>query len=209
MNPGWVTTTALLDGLMDPSDTASWQSLDQRFRPILCNFAQKLGLDHEDAEDVAQEALLRFCKAFREGKYDRTRGRLSSWLVSITRNCVYEQANRRAARKEHRGESAILSLPGEDELERVWEAECRHVLLRKALEALRESTRLDSKTIRAFEMLAFEQATPQHVAECLQMSLDSVYAAKNRCLAQMRTILDRLNQCYEALPAGRLHSGLS
>jgi hypothetical protein len=29
------------------------------------------------------------------------------------------------------------------------------------------------------------------------MSLDSVYAAKNRCLTQLRQILARLNQVYE------------
>src|SRR5688572_33473691 len=80
------TTTALLCGLLDPAAEQSWLEFDARFRPIVRGFAMKLGLSEADAEDVTQEALARFVKYYRQGKYDRTRGRLSSWLITIAQN---------------------------------------------------------------------------------------------------------------------------
>lgn len=62
---------------------------------------------------------------------------------------------------------------------------------------LRTETRLESRTIRAFEMIAFEERSAVEVAAELGLSLDSVYAAKNRCLTQLREIMSRLNAVYE------------
>jgi DNA-directed RNA polymerase specialized sigma24 family protein len=46
-------------------------------------FASRLGLDSNEAEDVAQETLIEFVRAYGGGNYDRSRGRLSSWIFSI------------------------------------------------------------------------------------------------------------------------------
>jgi|SRR5688572_7378978 len=191
------TTTALLCGLLDPSAEQSWLEFDARFRPIVRGFAMKLGLSEADADDVTQEALTRFVKFYRQGKYDRTRGRLSSWLIAIAQNCIVDLRQRRAARKEQRGASAIGDLSETNALEALWDEESRRVILEHAMRELKETTRLDPRTIAAFEMLAFDQRTPADVASETGLSLDSVYAAKNRCLTQLREILARLNQVYE------------
>jgi len=191
------TTTALLSGLLDPAAQESWVEFDSRFRPILRGFAMKLGLSEADAEDVTQESLARFVKHYREGKYDRSRGRLSSWLIAIAHNCIFDLRKGRAGRKEHRGESAIADLSETNSMEAVWAEESRRVILDHAMRELKESTRLESRTISAFEMLAFKQKPPADIAAEMQMSVDSVYAAKNRCLTQLREILERLNQVYE------------
>jgi len=191
------TTTALLHGLLDPDGEQHWLELDARFRPILRGFAMKLGLCEADADDVTQEALARFVKHYREGKYDRSRGRLSSWLIAIAQNCARDLHRSRAGKRELRGESAIVDLPDNDALETLWDHECRRVLLDHALRELRDCTRLEQRTIGAFERLALQQRQPAEIAEELGMSLDSVYAAKNRCLSQLREILARLNEVYE------------
>jgi RNA polymerase sigma-70 factor (ECF subfamily) len=192
-----VTTTALLQGLLDPQGQQSWSEFDRRFRPILRGFAMKLGLNDADAEDVTQEALVRFVKYYRQGKYDRSRGRLSSWLIAIAQNCIFDLRQSRAGRREHRGESAIADLSETNSLEAIWSEESRRVILEHAMRELKESTRLEERTIDAFEMLAFKQKPPADIASEMGMSLDSVYAAKNRCLTQLREILARLNQVYE------------
>lgn len=191
------TTTALLHGLLEPDAQQHWIEFDARFRPILRGFAMKLGLCEADADDVTQEALARFVKSYREGKYDRSRGRLSSWLISIAQNCVRDLHRSRASKRELRGESAIVELPHAGALESLWEEECRRVLLDHAMRELRDGTRLESRTIGAFERLALRQQAPADIAAELGMSLDSVYAAKNRCLSQLRQILARLNEVYE------------
>jgi RNA polymerase sigma-70 factor (ECF subfamily) len=197
MDPLRTTTTALLDGLLDPSAQQVWQQFDGRFRPILRGFAMKLGLSYADAEDITQEALARFVKAYRAGKYDRSRGKLSSWLVAIAQRCIFDLKHSRAGRLERRGESAIISLSDTNALDVVWDEECRRVVLEKALAELRGATKLDEKTIRAFELVALEQKTAQEAARITGLSVDSVYAAKHRCLSQLREILARLNEIYE------------
>ena len=191
------TTTALLCGLLDPGAEQSWLEFDARFRPIVRGFAMKLGLSEADADDVTQETLARFVKYYRQGKYDRTRGRLSSWLIAIAQNCIADVRQRRAVRKEHRGESAIEGLSETNALESVWAEESRRAILEHAMRELRETTRLDPRTIAAFELLAFNQKAPAEIAAEMGLSVDSVYAAKNRCLTQLREILARLNEVYE------------
>jgi RNA polymerase sigma-70 factor (ECF subfamily) len=191
------TTTALLSGLLDPSAAQSWLEFDARFRPIVRGFALKLGLSEADADDVTQEAMSRFVKYYRQGKYDRTRGRLSSWLIAIAQNCIADLRQRHVVRKEHRGESAIADLSETNSLEALWAEESRRVILEHAMRELKEATRLDARTIAAFEMIAFDQKPPAEIAAEIGMSVDSVYAAKNRCLTQLREILARLNEVYE------------
>ena len=67
------TTTAMLDALHNPSDVATWEEFDQRYRPVLIGFARNLGLDDADAADVAQDTLARFLEQYRDGKYERDR----------------------------------------------------------------------------------------------------------------------------------------
>ena len=197
MQVGVRTTTALLEGLLDPASERTWFEFDARFRPILRAFSIRLGLSESDADDVTQEALTRFVRFYREGKYDRARGRLSSWLVSIAQNCVFDLQASRNARLERRGGSAIGQLSESGDLNSIWNEECRRVLLEQAMRELRTSTRLEPQTIRAFEMLAFEQREAADVAGELGLGIDSVYAAKNRCLTQLREIIARFSEAYE------------
>ncbi len=197
------TTTALLEGLLESHNDELWAEFDLRYRPVLLGLARRFGLRLADAEDVAQEALIRFMKNYRAGKYDRQRGRLRSWLVAIARNCILDTLRLRAARREWRGQSAIVELPEVGELEAIWDTECRQAIVRRALRELRDQTRSDPQTVRAFELVVFEQRKPADVARELGMSVDSVYAAKSRCTKHLRSIVAQLNEAYEIESAGR------
>lgn len=191
------TTTALLEDLLNPAAQQVWEELDARFRPIIRGFSLKLGLGETDADDVTQETLARVVKSYRQGSYDRSRGRLSAWIIGIARNCIRDWQQAASKRRERRGESAIINLSDDEALTGIWDEECRRVILEHAMRELREGTRLEAKTIRAFEMIAFEERSAADVSAELELSLDSVYAAKNRCLAQLREIMSRLTDVYE------------
>lgn len=190
------TTTALLEDLGDPLNDAAWTELDARFRPIVFGLARRLGLPEPDAADATQEALTRFVRAFRDGKYDRSRGRLQAWMVGIARNAIAEVRVGRGSRRERRGESAILALPGDDETERLWNEELHAELLRRAMLKLRTMTRTDGRTIEAFEMLSLEGLAPENVAERLGMTRNDVYLAKHRCLSRLRELMDQDREAY-------------
>jgi RNA polymerase sigma factor (sigma-70 family) len=191
------TTTAMLDDLLDPENEQVWQLFDERYRPILVGFARRLGLQPEDAADAAQETLRHFVRSYREGKYQRDRGRLRSWLVGIARNCIMDLRQQAAARPERPGLTAIDRLPDEQQLTTIWDDERDRAVLGQALDALRRETRTDERTIHAFEQVAIQQQRPAAVAAELGMSLNDVYLAKHRCLRRLRGLVDELTAAYE------------
>jgi len=191
------TTTALLQDLADPANEDAWRVFDGRFRPILVAFGRRLGLDEEDAADAAQETLARVVKSYRAGRYDRSRGRLHSWIVGIARHCIMDVHAQRAARRERRGVSAILDLPGQDRMSDLWREQCEQEILQQAITTLRDESRTEARTIQAFELIVFHNQMPKDVAAAVGMSLNDVYLAKHRCLKRLRAIVSELDAAYE------------
>ena len=82
------TTTALLAALHDLSDQPAWREFEGRYAPIISGVARRMGLSESDSQDVMQETMLQFIRDYRAGKYDRTRGRLRSWIIGIARHRI-------------------------------------------------------------------------------------------------------------------------
>lgn len=192
-----VTTTALLAGLFDPANRAAWSEFDARYRPMIVSFARRLGLYESDAADVAQETLARFIRDYREGKYDREKGRLRSWIIGIVKYRVADLKRAQAARRENRGESAMIDIPADDELNQLWEAERRRVLLSQALAELRAQSKLSDKTMTAFEQYVLQERPVDEVAASLNLTRQDVYMAKNRVAERLREILGRLEDIFD------------
>lgn len=198
------TTTALLDSLHDTHNAPVWEAFDARYRPILHGFAMKLGLSHQDAADVAQQALAEFVRDYRSGLYQRSKGRLSSWLISIARNRTVDLQRLAGRRRGWRGESAFEQLPQiqpslQDSSTDAahWDAERKHAIVALALARLREQSRMNENTIRAFELVAIRGVpSPAAAAEC-GMTVDEVYVAKNRVTKQLREIVAEITAQYE------------
>lgn len=89
-----VSDEALLDGFAsgDPEAAAAFV---RRFQARVFGLARTIVGDPASAEEIAQEALLR---AWRHGSaYDRRRGRVETWLLSITRNLAIDHLRLRRA----------------------------------------------------------------------------------------------------------------
>jgi RNA polymerase sigma factor (sigma-70 family) len=190
------TSTILLDGLRDPSNQSIWREFDERYRPVIEAFARKLGLSPDDAADAAQETLAEFVRDYRAGKFDRSRGRLRSWIFGIARHRIADQQRAKARRREWRGESAIADMPADDQLAQIWEGEARAAMLRQAMRELYANPKLDPRTIRAFEQVAFEQKTAAEVAGEVGMSVEQVYVAKSRTLRRLLGIMTELEEIW-------------
>ncbi|MCK6482529.1 MAG: sigma-70 family RNA polymerase sigma factor [Phycisphaerae bacterium] len=191
------TTTVLLERLFDPDDQAVWQEFDARFRPVIEGLARRVGLSPVDAADVTQETLVFFVRDYRAGKYDRGRGRLRAWVLGIARHQISELMRRRASRRESRGQSAIIDLSDEDQLNRYWEQECRQAMLCRAMRSMAEEGRIHPRTLEAFRRTVIEQRPPDEVAAEMGLTVRSVYLAKHRCLARLREHLERLKEDYD------------
>ncbi len=191
------TTTALLHDLHEDGGDAAWELLDRRYRPIIVGLACRLGLTEQDALDVAQDTMIRVLGEYRDGKYDRQRGRMRSWILAIARTKIVDVHRKRGIRKEARGESALVTLPRDEAIDDLWEAERRRVVLRESLESLRAESRTADRTVQAFEMLVFHKRSVSDVAEALEMSDNDVYLAKSRIAKKLKEIVQTLESLYE------------
>ena len=194
------TTTALLIGLFDPRNAAAWEAFDRRYRPILVGFIRNCGVRESEAMEIAQETIVRFVEEYRDGKYDRTRGRLGTWLVTIARYRMLDARRRTGTARIERGESGIVNLDDEKSVDQAYDTQRRLALLQEALEELRTRSKTDPKTVRAFEMLVYHGLSTAAVASELKMSAHDVYLAKSRVAAKLREIVIRLESEYEETP---------
>ncbi|TVQ77369.1 MAG: sigma-70 family RNA polymerase sigma factor [Phycisphaeraceae bacterium] len=191
------TTTQILDSLRDPANADMWQLFDERYRPVIHAFALQRGLTDSDAAEVAQTTLAQFTADYGAGRYDRSRGRLSSWILGIASHRIADLGRNLQRRRRDRGESAFEELASASSAEECWQAAMRKIILERALRALREETRLDERTVKAFELCSLRGVpAPAVAAECL-MTLDEVYVAKNRAIKKLREIVQRYEHEFE------------
>ncbi|UCF34130.1 MAG: sigma-70 family RNA polymerase sigma factor [Phycisphaerales bacterium] len=198
------TSTQLLADLHDPARTDAWALFNQRYRPILVRFAVSCGLQEADAEDVAQEAMVEFLRAYRAGRYDRGRGcRLRDWLKGIAANRIREFMRRKARTKERQAPQAedqtsfFAQIP-DDSDSATWDREWTTHILSLCLAATRRE--FDENTSRAFELYAIRQQAADAAAKALGMSRNAVYIAKHRVVARLQELFADFDNPLGALP---------
>lgn len=191
------TTSLLLTGLHDPDNDAAWREFHARYTPIMLAVARRLGLSEADAADVAQEALICFLRDYRAMRYARERGRLRAWLSSLVRYRVLDWFRARRNGVDEVALSAAGEVPTDEDIEAVWDAEQRQELLRQAMHEVRSASRLDEKTIRAFERVAIDNVPAASVATELCMTVEDVYQSKRRVSVRLREVIARLEALYE------------
>jgi len=184
------TSTILLSQLKDARNDKAWSDFVQRYWTLLNAFGLKLGLGREDAADAAQEALIAFAEAYREGQYDRERGRLRHWLFGFSRNKVLHMLRSRAAQHvvSPAGSKAdlLLNVPDDASMSELWEAQWRQAVLRACLDQVKPE--MSPETIRAFELMASGELSSEEAAARLGMTVNAVMKAKRRVLARLREV---------------------
>jgi len=194
----WQTTSTILDQLRDYENATAWSDFVDRFRDPIRRFALSLGLPEQECEDIAQEALLAFAEAYRDGRYERDRGRLSSWLFGITYHQVLRRrrAFARNAVDMAAGDTTadiMERLPDEAAATDEWEREWERSLLRQCLECVRSE--FAPETIDAFELSVRDDKPAEAVATALGVPVKAVYNAKHRVLRRIR----KLREIFETI----------
>lgn len=194
------TTTQLIEDLRDPKNAEAWGRFDARYRPILIGFARQLGLSAEDASELAQRTMAEFAGSYLKGRYDRGKGKLSSWLIGIARNVA--SGMRRPRGQGHRvggdtmADEMPAELPEDAHLTLLWEREREQAILNEAMTILRTRTRTEENTFRAFELFAVRGTPAEMVASECGLSVEAVYVIKNRLTRRLREIVRDLTIAY-------------
>lgn len=190
------TTTKLLDALRDLQNEPAWAQIDSRYRPVLAGLARRLGLNASDADEVAQQALAEFVKAYRDGRYDRTKGRLSSWILGIGHHTALRVIRNSTREKNDESVSAVEAVDGPT-LRSIWEDERDRAILSQAMTLLSDESGIDDRTYLAFELFALRKVPVVEAANRCGMTIDQVYVAKSRVTKRLREIVRKLTEAFE------------
>lgn len=187
------TTTELLNALSNPAEQGLWRLFDRRYRPVITGFVMStMGLNRDEAEEVAQAVLAKFTLGYRSGKFLRGKGRLRSWLMGIAQNTAIDTLR---ARGRNVNETIGDSIPAP--LHDAWEREERAAISQEAWELLSQSGQLDTRTLRAFELTVLRDVPTDAAATQCEMSPESVYVAKTRVIKKLQKIEESLRVAYE------------
>lgn len=190
-----LTTTLLLSQISDFGQSEAWSEFDGRYRPMLIAFGRSMGLGYEDAADMAQSTLADLAVGLRDGKYDRQRGRLRSWILGIARH----RAARIVSARGRGGVSSVeIDAMSEETLTEMWEDVRRRTILDLALNRLREQSKLAPSTLRAFELVALRGVPPAEAAKLSGLrGADDVYVARSRVTRSLREIVASFEAIYD------------
>ncbi|MGB9624501.1 MAG: RNA polymerase sigma factor [Phycisphaerae bacterium] len=193
-----ITTTTLLDGLHQTANARAWRRFEERFHPMILAFARKLGLNETDAQDAAQETMMAFVEAYRQGRYDRSKGRLRSWLFGIARRTVVEIVRRRprevAVSDATDAGAFIETAEAPDTAARIWEHEWRCAVLQACVAEVAQN--IAPETLAAFDLYVLRQWPAERVAEQLGVTTNAVYVAKNHVLTRIRQIREQIEAAF-------------
>ncbi len=193
----WVTTSTILHDLRDLSNQTAWRGFVDRFQEPVVRFVARMGFGEDDARDVAQESLAAFAESLRDGRYDREKGRLRSWLFGI----AYRQALRRrqaSARRDGRlvrgeaAERALAELPDEKSAGDLWNTLWERFVVQECFRQIRREFR--PANVRAFERIVRDGLDAAEAAAEVGTTTRAVYNAKHRILARMRELRAELEE---------------
>ena len=180
----------------EPIDEAAWQSFVTYYGPKIHGWCRQGGLQEADAEDVAQDVLLRLARALRTFTYDPSRT-FRGWLRLVTQHALSDFfANRKRRPAAGSGDTGVLAVletaQARDDLMALLNEEFTRVLVSKACEVV--CARVEPQTWEAFLLTACENRPAEEVAALLGMNVAAVFKAKSRVLGFIREEVKRLDE---------------
>lgn len=192
---GETTHLTLLGRLRDgPSDSIAWWEFVARYGPIVERWCRQWGLQPADAQDVAQNVLVKLIGKLREYEH-RGPGSFRRWLKTISRG-VYVDLIRQVDRPKVTAEAVALeALEAPDDLAQRLEEEFDRELLEQAVLRVRE--RVQPHTWEAFRLTALEGLTGESTGTRLGMRVATVYVARGKVLRMIQEELRSLEEAAE------------
>ena len=187
------TRRSLLLELGKHSDDA-WAEFLEVYENAIYRLCRGRGLQDADARDVTQEVLAAVHQRIPSWDLDSSRGSFRSWLFRVARNISVDRVADRS--REAHGKSTtqvdrlLRELPEGDDQESEFDVEYRRSLLAWATDKVKSEVR--EVTWQAFHKTAVEGLQAPEVAKQLNVPIGSVYTAKCRVVARIRSKVDEL-----------------
>ncbi len=197
----WALTTIDSDTLVSrlrKRDADAWRLANERYGPLLQAFARTAGLTADLAEEARQEALAAFAKGLEDGRFDRARGRLRSFLFGIARYKICDihqrEARQRRVATQPEDSQFFQRWPDDDALEAIWDAEWHQHVTAQCLTEAR--ARFQPETFRAFVMHGLKGRASADVAATLGTTANAVDIATSRVRGYLRDIRPVIEEIF-------------
>jgi RNA polymerase sigma-70 factor (ECF subfamily) len=188
INDSPLTRVSLLVQLRDGANHAAWHEFSLLYGPLIYGFARKRGLQDADAADLMQDVMRSVSGAIGRLDYDRQQGTFRGWLLTITRNKIYNFLSARSIRPQASGDTKtnrlLDTLPDTTGDDGEWEMDYQRRLAAVAMERVKHE--FQEKTWRAFWLTAVEGVAVAEVARQISLSAGAIYVAKSRVLARLK-----------------------
>jgi RNA polymerase sigma-70 factor (ECF subfamily) len=175
------TSLTLLERLeKNPEDPQAWTVFIERYQPRIRRWCLTWGLQDSDADDVAQDVLVKVFGALRQFRYDPSRS-FRAWLKTVTQHAWSDFV---AARRRDPGQAAgriqtiADSAEAQSDLERHLEDAFDQELLELAMHRVEKRTK--PANWEAFHLTAVQGLSGADAARQLGIPVASVFVAKHR-----------------------------
>ena len=182
------TRDSLILRLKDPDDVAAWEEFVAIYRPVIVRMAMLRGLQHTDADDLAQQVLLSVTRSVPQWDSDPQRARFRTWLGRVVRNAALNALTRGKPDRGAGGTSALVLINGKaadscDNSE-VLDLEWRREAFRWAADKIRDE--FQPQTWQAFWLTAVDGLSAAEAAKQTGKSIGAVYVARSRVMARIQ-----------------------
>ena len=183
------TRPSLLLRLRGERDERAWAEFLILYEPLILRLMRRRGLQESDARDTTQQVLLRISGAIERYQPDGAEASFRRWLFRVARNVVVTFLMRKSKQPEsldeqHLAELCESTLPSSSESD-LFDQEYQQQVLAWATEQVRREFR--DTTWRAFVETNINGRPIAEVAAELNLSPGSVYVARSRIIARLRT----------------------
>jgi RNA polymerase sigma-70 factor (ECF subfamily) len=184
------TRFSLVTRLKNAADHEAWNEFTAIYEPLVLRLLRRDGLQEPDARDVCQQVLAAVANDVDRWEPDGRDRSFRRWLFRIARNRVIkflDGERKRPTAVGGSGAHAALEQARDkrESLSDVFQREYRQQLLLQAADAIRAEFR--GSTWKAFWLSAIEGQSIAAVADQLGMSVGSVYVARSRIVARLKS----------------------
>lgn len=195
------TRPTLLFRIQEWGDSASWEEFHRLYRRLVYGRARRAGLDHADAEDVAQDVFKRVAETIKDFDTNPERGSFRGWLMKLTHWRISDRLESRGKLPAHSPSpfqpdaasartGTLERLPSPEQDEDDWDREWRQHVLAMALERL--ARQVKPKHFQVFELYARQGWPVLKVSSELGINPASVYVIGHRLTKLLKAEVEKL-----------------
>jgi RNA polymerase sigma-70 factor (ECF subfamily) len=172
--------TLMMRVQQNPADPRAWDEFVKRYEPMIRTWCVRWGAQASDADDLAQQVLLKLLTAMKSYKPD-PKASFRGWLKAVTHNAWRDFARRPKA---GHGAGGLDAIPDSADALADLEKEMHEAFDRELLELAmkRVEERVKPNTWEAFRLTSIDNLSGADAAEKLDVPVSSVFVAKHRVM---------------------------